>query len=332
MTTRPPPDDLAVARLTALEAARNAARLCVAVRAEMPSDPAAMEKAGREPVTIADYGAQAIILHTIVEHFPQDSVLAEEHSAEFDALADRTQQNRVIQHVGAVLGRSVTVDEVRRWLDHGRGVQSERVWAIDPIDGTKGFLRSDQFAVAVALIVSGQPVVSALACPMLPFHPDKPSGPVGLIALAVRSAGAMALPLADGPERPLRVSPVRSLDQCRAIESMEHSDHEFSTRLLAQAGVTRQPLRMDSQAKYAAVADARAEIYIRQSKEQGYAERVWDHAAGALIAEEAGGRVTDLDGKPLDFSTGERMTRNRGVLATAGPPHEALLAAVQALT
>ena len=87
---------------------------------------------------------------------------------------------------------------------------------------------------------------------------------------------------------------------------------------------------MDSQAKYAAVADGRAEIYIRYSRSPEYREKVWDHAAGVLIVQEAGGRVTDLFGAPLDFSLGERLANNVGILATNGVFHDALLEAIKA--
>ena len=86
---------------------------------------------------------------------------------------------------------------------------------------------------------------------------------------------------------------------------------------------------MDSQAKYAAVADGRAEIYIRHSQGKDYVEKIWDHAAGVLMLREAGGTVTDLNGKPLDFSRGGRLSENHGVLATNGYLHEKLLDAVR---
>ena len=92
-------------------------------------------------------------------------------------------------------------------------------------------------------------------------------------------------------------------------------------------GVNGQPVRIDSQAKYLAVADGRAEIYIRRARD-GYSERVWDHAAGVLLVEEAGGRVTDLYGKPLDFTQGAHLSTNRAILATNGPLHDDLLQAI----
>src|SRR5688572_20072732 len=125
-------------REVAQEAARRAGLLCIAVRNEMLDSPEKMEKAGKEPVTIADYGAQAIVLRTIQEHFPQDTSLAEEWGDEFIALSTEEQRANVLRHVGQAAGQNCTLEEVRGWLDFGRGGSGERVWVVDPIDGTKG--------------------------------------------------------------------------------------------------------------------------------------------------------------------------------------------------
>ena len=60
-----------------------------------------------------------------------------------------------------------------------------------------------------------------------------------------------------------------------------------------------------------------------------YRENIWDHAAGLLIVEEAGGRVSDVEGKPFDLTTGRRMTRNRGAVVTAASIHDEVVAAVR---
>jgi 3'(2'), 5'-bisphosphate nucleotidase len=315
----------------ARSAARAAARLCIAVRAEMLGTPDRMEKAGREPVTIADYGAQAVILRAIAQRFPSDGAFAEERAADFASVASDAQREQVLRHVQAITGAPVTAAELQTWLDFGRGKPAERIWAVDPIDGTKGFLRGEQFAIAVALLVGGELAVAALACPMLPFDPAKP-GSQGVIAWAARGEGASLEALAGDASRPLHVSALGTPAQARAVESVEsgHTDHGFSAGVLSAAGVGGGPVRMDSQAKYVAVADGRAEIYIRHSQGADYREKVWDHAAGALIVAEAGGRVTDLGGRPLDFSIGERLGGNHGILGTNGPLHDRLLEAIRA--
>jgi 3'(2'), 5'-bisphosphate nucleotidase len=90
-------------------------------------------------------------------------------------------------------------------------------------------------------------------------------------------------------------------------------------------------VRIDSQAKYAAVAAGIAEIYVRPRNREDWRERVWDHAAGAAIVAGAGGTITDLDGLPLDFTTGDVLDLNRGVLVSNGGLHAAVLGALASI-
>ena len=318
----------------AVQAARDAARLTLAVRDAMldNSGTDTMEKDGREPVTVADYGAQAVILRRIALAFPDDASRAEEAAAEFAALGDDAQRNAVLHHVGEIVESSVTQADVEQWLDHGHDVLASRSWVIDPIDGTKGFIRGDQYAIAIALVVDGEPEVAALACPLLPVDTTKPDGPSGVVLSAIRGQGAWLEPLTGGERQAVTISPTTNAFVARVVESFvtSHTDHNFSETVMGTAGIGGDPVRMDSQAKYAAVADGRAEIYIRYSRSPEYKEKVWDHAAGVLIVQEAGGRVTDMFGDPLDFSLGERLANNTGILATNGVFHDALLDAIRA--
>jgi 3'(2'), 5'-bisphosphate nucleotidase len=87
---------------------------------------------------------------------------------------------------------------------------------------------------------------------------------------------------------------------------------------------------MDSQAKYGIVARGDAALYLRlpSPKSPDYRENIWDHAAGSLIVEEAGGRVTDMYGQPLDFASGRKMLHNRGVIVSNGLLHTAVIEAL----
>jgi 3'(2'), 5'-bisphosphate nucleotidase len=75
------------------------------------------------------------------------------------------------------------------------------------------------------------------------------------------------------------------------------------------------------------VARGDAALYLRlpSPKSPNYREKIWDHAAGALIVEEAGGRVTDMYGQPLDFSSGSKMKHNQGVIVSNGTRHAAVI-------
>jgi 3'(2'), 5'-bisphosphate nucleotidase len=88
---------------------------------------------------------------------------------------------------------------------------------------------------------------------------------------------------------------------------------------------------MDSQAKYAVLAAGAGDLLFRllSPKQPDYREKIWDQAAGSLVVEAAGGRISDLDGQPLDFTAGRTLARNRGVLASNGYLHEAALQALR---
>ena len=86
---------------------------------------------------------------------------------------------------------------------------------------------------------------------------------------------------------------------------------------------------MDSQAKYAAVARGDASIYLRLPTRKDYQEKIWDHAAGVAVITQAGGRVTDITGSPLDFTRGYTLAVNRGIIATNGAIHDAVVDAVR---
>jgi 3'(2'), 5'-bisphosphate nucleotidase len=185
-------------------------------------------------------------------------------------------------------------------------------------------MRGEHYAVALALVVQGQPVVAALACPGLPSA----DGLVGTLFTAVRGHGSIAAPLwLDEQGKSICVSPVYATAKMRMCESVEsaHSAHGASADVRKRLGITTDAVRLDSQAKYGVVARGEAEIYLRLPTRQDYREKIWDHAAGALIVEEAGGRVSDVSGAPLDFTRGRELRSNRGVVVTNGPGHDEIL-------
>ena len=99
-----------------------------------------------------------------------------------------------------------------------------------------------------------------------------------------------------------------------------------STFLFRQNGA--KPIRIDSQCKYAVVARGQADAYLRLPTRPDYVENIWDHAAGMLIATEAGATVSDIQGRPLDFSCGAGLRRNRGIVCAAPEYHTAIVRAI----
>lgn len=318
---------LGAERAVAIEAVRAASLLCRDVRvALIPSDSAA--KADRSPVTVADLGSQALISLVLGEAFADDPIMGEEDASLLRTDPDGPIAAAVFRQVHAARPEATaeTVAEALARCSHAGG-PSGRFWTLDPVDGTKGFLRGGQYAVALALIEDGEPVLGLLGCPNMALDPADPGAGIGCLFVAERGAGAVMMPLdgdtgagLDATETPVRVRAPASPADARWAESVEagHSDQDDAARVATLLGLGQAPLRMDSQAKYAAVARGEAAIYLRLPTSALYRERVWDHAAGWLIVREAGGEVTDIHGQPFDFGTGRGLERNQGVVASAG--------------
>jgi 3'(2'), 5'-bisphosphate nucleotidase len=314
----------------AVEAVRRASRVCRSVQAKVaPEASSALAKPDKSPVTVADFASQALVCQALLAAFPEDPVVAEEDT---DTLRDRAGEP-LFEKLREELGPfGVTTDgEILSFIGHGGAVDySPRFWTLDPIDGTKGFLRRDQYAIALALVVDGRVTVAALGCPNLDL-PDEPPG-LGSVYWAVRGEGARAAPLfEEAVPRAIAVSRQSDVAEFRTCESFEsgHSAHDESARVVEMLGIAAAPVRLDSQAKYAIVARGDAELYLRLPTRKDYREKIWDHAAGALVVMEAGGTVTDVRGKPLDFTRGHELVGNRGVVATHGPGHARVLAALR---
>lgn len=317
-------------RKIAIEAVIEAAALCRMVQQEMVGDKA-LRKDDRSPVTVADFGSQAVVCRHLKTAFPADPIVAEEDSAKLQQPENEDRLERVVHYAGRFMADAAT-ETVCRWIDAGNGRVAARYWTLDPIDGTKGFLRGDQYAVALALVEEGRVQVAAMACPVLPLNPAGPDGERGVLFVAVRGEGVMAAPLNRRVFEPVRVAAETDESRIRFVESVEsaHTNQELNEAVAAAAGISRPPLRMDSQAKYGAIARGEAALYLRlpSTGRPGYRERIWDHAAGSLIVEEAGGQVTDMYGKPLDFTTDYKMHHNRGVVVGIPGLHARAIAAI----
>jgi 3'(2'), 5'-bisphosphate nucleotidase len=332
----------------AVNAVNEAARLCRAVVSEISAD--VLAKKDQSPVTVADFGSQAIVCRALAKAFPDDSVIAEEDSSELREAMNAAILDQVVRQVCRAVGTHDPQPEaatICQWIDRGATSQyCDRFWTIDPIDGTKGFLRGEQYAVALALIVDGQVAVAALACPNLSaeWGHDRSTtvDSAGTIFWAVRGGGAYQLLLQGRDVATLpsihdsatvRVNLTDDASSVRFCESVEsgHSAQRDAAAVAARLGISAAPLRMDSQAKYAVVARGEADIYLRLPTRADYREKIWDHAAGALIVEEAGGVVTDISGRPLDFRHGRELAVNHGVVVTNGRLHEGVIDAVKML-
>jgi 3'(2'), 5'-bisphosphate nucleotidase len=314
----------------ALAAVRDASSICSHVQASISAD--VLEKQDRSPVTIADFASQAIVCRGLGDAFPDDPIIAEEDSW-FLRQPENAQFLESVRREVSNIVPDVRTEQVLDWIDRGGAKESSaRFWTLDPIDGTKGFLRGEQYAVSLALIVDGHIQLGVLGCPNLPAD-SLTQGPAGALFSAVRGQGAevRSLPNVDLPAQRLSTSDTQATSEARMCESVEagHSSHGHSHQISLALAMTADPVRLDSQAKYAVVARGEADMYLRLPTRKDYREKIWDHAGGVLVVQEAGGRVTDVHGRDLEFTHGHELLVNEGVIVTNGILHETVLSAVQ---
>ncbi|KAF8591755.1 3(2),5-bisphosphate nucleotidase HAL2, partial [Ramaria rubella] len=309
-------------------------------------------KDDKTPVTVADYSAQGVINSILSRAFPDDPIVGEEdtmtlrESAAFPpatqllrdritSLANEALQEELMpgDQESWGIGPSAQKRTTEEWLDtidrgNHPGGPKGRMWTLDPIDGTKGFLRGEQYAVCLALIVDSQVQVGVIGCPNLPIDWEGNPEEKGVLFIAVKGQGAEQRTLNGRNSTPLRISPTVPR---RLLESYEsgHSSHGVSEQVSKILGLTQAPLRLDSQVKYGALARGDGLAYFRMPTGVGYKEKIWDHASGNIIVSEAGGVVTDSRGELLNFGLGRTLGDNYGVIGAGKEVHGSILHAVQ---
>lgn len=306
----------------ALEIVSQAGRLCRQIQLELGA--ASIQKEDRTPVTIADFASQALVAGQLQGQFPRDPVVAEEGSGWLRQPENEAQLAQIVESLRP-FDSGVEPNSVLAAIDHGAGDPGPRFWTLDPIDGTAGFLRGEQWVVALALIEEGEVKVAAVAAPALSPDLDPAPSTEGRLALAVRGEGSWIGPLGQRPQTRLVVSAQTNPARAHILGSVvdRHTDPARMRQLQAELGAAEALVKVDSQAKFLLLAGGAAEFIFRLLSPQraNYREKIWDQAAGSLIVEEAGGMVTDLHGRNLDFSTGRELTRNRGVFVSNGVLH-----------
>ncbi|MFM7131422.1 MAG: inositol monophosphatase family protein [Isosphaeraceae bacterium] len=324
----------------AIAAVRQAAIFCHQIRLEKRIR--SMTKSDGSPVTNADFGSQALIVQTLRKLFLTDPVMAEE-TASPDDFQDHNFTTELIRDLQNAGGSFATVAEIADSINRGLSESAEpheswrdRYWVIDPIDGTKGYLKGGQYAIALGLIEKGQVNLAVLACPE--FSLPGQNG-TGLLLYAVKGEGAYAMPIfSDGEAKRLNVSDRSATGSMRMCESLNHSPTGTSAKVAAVLDIPDSQIdRMDSQAKYAAVASGAADIYLRLPTSSTYREAIWDHAAGVLIVEEAGGRVSDIYGQPLAWNDqrswhdNHRFPQAHGIVVTNSRIHHDVIEAIRSV-
>jgi 3'(2'), 5'-bisphosphate nucleotidase len=260
-----------------VDAVQSACRMIMSV---YESDFTVDQKDRSEPVTAADRLANAELVARLAEAFPDDGIVAEESVPTEIQLAEQ--------------------------------VFRERVWYVDPLDGTKEFIaRNGEFSVMVGLCVSGRPVLGVVAQPTVG---EMAVGVVGQGAWLVDSAGARTV---------LQVSEQSRLDACTVLVSRSHMT-ETVQRIVDEVHPSACVRCGSVGVKITRMAQGRADLYVNPPHPGG--SKLWDGCAPDAILVAAGGRVTTLLGAPISYTT-TNLVLSGGYLATNGRLHEAAVEA-----
>ena len=325
----------------AIEAVAAACRVARSVQQDL-ARVRQITKDDRSPVTVADFAVQAIVAMALRDSSRDVLIVGEEHAGML-----RQPEHEAVRHAVVDAVRMVHADATEDVVldaidacDHDG--TADGFWTLDPIDGTKGFLRGQQYAIALGRIEGGRVVLGIMGCPNLSADHDRgfeDPDPVGVIYAASDGGGCRQLSAdqPDGGYQPVSTGnsdtafePGATVRVCGSVESA-HSKHTDTERVSAHLGLAVEYARLDSQCKYAVVARGQADAYLRMPTRKDYVEKIWDHAAGSIIAAEAGAVVTDVSGAPLDFGRGRRLEANRGVVCAASSAHPMIIRAIDEL-
>ena len=267
----------------------------------------AIEKKDKSPVTVADLLHQMQLQQLIADNFPSDGLICEEpRSMQLQILEEAMEVSRVDYG----LGLSKEVAELPE--------AGDIVWLFDPIDGTKGYLAGRYYAIALGLFVDGLPYFSAMAVP--PSPTDHNMSIDGALAFAINGRGSWigSIGSAESRDTPMEFQPIRR----RTIEegpvkvaiSLEHG--KFCERLDKLGEI--ELVKLDSQAKYLAVATGDIDLYVRERRDDGYPDVMWDHMPGGLIASESGCAIKHFTGDPVEFEPQRIVRFEGGVICHGG--------------
>ena len=288
------------------------------------------------PVTLADFGSQVIVSNWLNINFRGEPLIAEE------SLKSLPEDNRdnFIEHLIDVLKPflgELNRQNIMDYLDMNCSFTKEKsYWVLDPLDGTKGFLRGDQYAISLGHVNEGFIDVGILACPRLRLSSFWGMGnriDKGYTFFAQKRQGAWMQPLDLSEEAiPIHVSECKEPQNAVLLRSYEskHTDLKRTTVFLERMDI-KKTIPVDSQVKYGLLACGIGEIILRfpPMDNPDYREKVWDHVGGAIILQEAGGKVTDILGNSFQYDGSSALDKSVGVFASNGYLHKIGLEVLQ---
>ncbi|CAN6453330.1 unnamed protein product [Victoria cruziana] len=368
----------------AVDVVQRACRLCVEVKRSILSngDGGVVEKNDQTPVTVADFGVQALISLELGNLFPSIPLVAEEDSSYLRTIFAKPDENGNYGY-GSLMGsirqavtnnascKSLSCDDVLQAIDrggksaHAFGSKPATYWVLDPIDGTRGFLRGTEslYVVGLALIVEGSIVLGVMGCPnwktdfdldrevtLEDAESEKYQSRLGIIMAAHIGCGTWinstldfsldidTIDLQDCWMRCFVDNCVNIDDATFCIPDSQSWDSlPLSTSFVpttdndnngGRKQVVLLPTCCGSLCKYLMVASGRASVFILRARVQTVI-KVWDHAVGMICVHEAGGKVSDWKGSQLELAADKEGRRiifpSGGVLVSNGSLHQQIV-------
>ncbi|XP_074340755.1 putative 3'(2'),5'-bisphosphate nucleotidase, mitochondrial isoform X1 [Apium graveolens] len=351
----------------AVDVVERACCLCVEVKKSLfSSEGRILEKNDQTPVTIADFGVQALVSLELGRLFPSIPLVAEEDSA---FLRSNNLANSVLDVVSdkaEFSGKPLSEDDVLEAIDRGGkdafvfGSSPATYWVLDPIDGTKGFLKGSEalYVVGLSLVVEGDVVLGVMGCPN--WQEEDSSKPtieiqeyddiisrLGVVMVAHVGCGTWKKRLNDISSNTENMagswircfvdkySIIKEASFCISDSQLWESlplsnsfDATTDIQSVSENQILLLPVCCGSLCKYLMVASGRASVFILRSRVDRII-KVWDHAVGIICVQEAGGMVTDWEGSKIDLAADQEDRRalfpSGGVLVTNGNVHDHIL-------
>ena len=261
-------------------------------------------KRDHSPVTLADFSVQIFILSQLKEHYPQDQIIAEE--SESNLITKKSEKS--IRECFKELGIE-GIPDIKSIFCY-QGEPSERQWAVDPIDGTKGFMEELTYAIGISLLVDSKPKICAIS---IPNYNQKGQA----VFIAENNQGAKVSYQNKNFES-IHVSQQSDIKKAGLCQSL-HYDLPWVTQFADKIGIKNR-IKLDSMAKFCMVADGSYDLYIKPL--MGFHVATWDYSQGDLLVKEAGGKITDLDEEPLIYKNEKCKVKSPGIITTNGILHD----------
>lgn len=262
------------------------------------------------PVTVADVCSQILINKVIMENFSNDLIIAEEdmHSIVNDKMKEKIEKWLGFKDWKKYLEKkSIFPSLSSSSISNENGMESSRFWAVDPIDGTRGYVNGEQFCICIALVINEKVVLSVVNCPVLKSSVTQG---IGALFIAMASHGAFEVHLESQQWHRLESETlIDSFENRKLTEtsSTKHASHFYSGKIMEHFNMDKESIKVDGQGKYCLVARKEAVIYFRKPSNDNYEEKIWDHAPGILIVLESGGKVFDKYGNDIVFKPNSHL-------------------------